>query len=144
MLQNLDRATHYSRTVKASSTETANGNSSSVRLPNAPNAMAFILDVTSAGTDAGDTLDVKVETKLDGSNWVSICAFTQITGDGGAKRHVAKVVSSASESMFEDSSSLSAGSVRNLLGDAFRVSWTIADSGDGDQSFTFSVSAIPM
>lgn len=144
MLQNLDRVAHYSRTVKASSTETANGNSSSVRLPNAPNGMAFVLDVTSAGTDAGDTLDVKVQTKLDGSNWVDVVAFSQITGDGGAKRYVGKVTGGQSESMFEDSSSLAAGSVRNLLGDAFRVSWTIADSGDGDQSFTFSVSAIPM
>lgn len=131
--------------ASAARTATSDGsNETVVTHVRPPNAMAFILDVTAAATEAGDTLDVFVQTKLDGTNWVDIVAFTQVTGDGGTKRHVAKVIAGAAEAMFEDSATLSAGSVRDLLGDGFRPRWDITDSGTDNASFTFSVRMIPM
>jgi hypothetical protein len=132
------------RTVLASTTETETGTQSgAVYLPDAPNGYLFVLDVTAAATDAGDTLDVSVETALDGTNYVPAVAFTQATGNGGAVRHVAKVSASTAQAMFEASTSLSAGSVRHIIGDLWRVKWTIADASTDNASFTFSVSAIP-
>lgn len=48
-----------------------------------------ILDVTSAETDAGDTLNVYIDTSFDnGEKWINIGAFTQLLGNGGAKRYL--------------------------------------------------------
>ncbi len=113
-----------------------------VALPGMVNGIVFVLDVTAAATDNADTLDVTVQTLLDGTNWVDVVAFTQCAGDGGAKRHVAKVLAGAAESMFADTT-LAAGNVRNLLGDKWRVSYAQADA-DSDGTFTFSVVAMPM
>jgi len=132
-------------TLLASTTTPAGAvdtNGAAIRLPAIQNAVVFILSVTAAATDAADTLDVKVQTMLDGTNWVDVVAFTQVLGDGGALKHVAKISASAAEAMFKDAA-LAAGSVRNLLGDEWRVNHVQVD-GDSDATFTFSVTAIPM
>ena len=116
---------------------------SAVRLPGMVNGFAFILDVTAAATDVGDTLDVQVETKLDGTNWVPVAHFTQVLGNGGAKRYVAKIVAGLAEDDFEDSAALGASAVRHLLGDEWRVAYVQVD-GNSDAAFTFSVVACPM
>ena len=144
-------ALHDAVTLQASAAKTETGTGSTVtatslteRLVNRPyKGIAFILDVTAAATDAGDTLDVQVQTQIDGTNWVPVVSFTQVLGNGGTVRHVAKVVRDVAQSMFEDSASLAAGSVRNLLGNTWRVKWTIADAGTDNASFTFSVVAVP-
>ena len=102
----------------------------------------FQLDVTAAATEAGDTLDVFVQTSVDGVNWIDIVHFTQVLGNGGAKRHVAKILRDVAEAMFEAGTALAAGAVRNIFGTKFRVRWTIADVATlGNQSFNFSVNA---
>ena len=107
--------------------------------------IAFVLDVTAAAVGVDDTLDVAIQTKLDGTNWVSVVAFTQVLGNGGAKRHIGKITNGAALTMFEAATALSAGSVRNLMGKEWRASWVIVDGGAAtSQSFTFSVTAIPM
>ena len=116
---------------------------SAVRLPGMVNAIAFILDVTAAATDAADTLDVKVQTKLDGTNWVDVIHFTQCVGDGGAKRYFEKLVADVACAGFENAAALGAGNTRDLLGDEWRVAYTQVDA-DSDGSFSFSVTAIPM
>lgn len=135
------------RTLKASAATAAgaltNVTTDEVRLPGAVNGIVFSLDVTAAATDAGDTLDVYVQTLLDGTNWVDVVHFTQCVGNGGAKRHVGKVLAGAAETMFEASAALAAGSVRNVLGDAWRVKYTQVDA-DSDGTFTFAVHALPM
>lgn len=138
------RETHYARTLLASAARTATSTGeAAVRLPRA-DAYAFTLVVTAAATDAGDTLDVFVQTKLDGTNWTDVVAFTQVLGNGGAKRYIAKVVAALAQDDFEVGSALSAGEVRHLIGDEWRVRFAIADVSTDDASFTFSVSAIPM
>jgi len=116
--------------------------STPVSIPGQPRAMAFVLDVTAAATDAGDTLDVKVQCRLDGTNYVDVCSFTQVLGNGGALKHVGKINADIAQAMFADAA-LAAGSVRNLQGEVYRVSYTQADA-DNDASFTFSVTACPM
>lgn len=104
-------------------------------------AAEFQLNVTAAATDAGDTLDVFVQTTIDGVNWIDIAHFTQVLGNGGAKRFIAKVSGELAETMFEVGSALAAGSVRNVLGDQYRVRYDVVDAGTDNASFTFSVAA---
>jgi len=113
-----------------------------VRLPGMVNAMVFTLGVTAAKTDSADTLDVKVQTKLDGTNWVDVVYFTQVLGNGGALQHIAKIEANTAVTMFANAA-LTAGTTRNLLGDEWRVGYAQADA-DSDGSFTFSVTACPM
>jgi hypothetical protein len=113
-----------------------------VDIPGLFNAMAFVLDVTAAKTDAGDLLDVKVQVRLDGTNWVDVAYFTQVLGNGGAKRHIAKVFSDVTQAMFLDAA-LTAGNVRNILGQVWRVAYVQVDA-DNNGSFTFAVTACPM
>lgn len=140
----IERNVSLSRTLLASAARTATGVSDSVRLPDAPNGYAFVLDVSAAATEGADTLDLAVQTKLDGTNWVSVVAFTQVTGNGGVKRHIAKVSSNGAQAMFENAAAFAAGSIRNLVGDEWRCSWAITDSGTDNASFTFSVTACAM
>lgn len=144
----MSRYSKYERIeLLASSARTASENGSEVRpfegMGDVRGA-AFELEVSAAATDAADTLDVKVQTSFDGTNWVDIVYFTQVLGNGGAKRYVAKVSAGDGEDMFENGTALTAGQVRNLLGLRYRAVATIVDSGDADQSFTFGVYAIPM
>lgn len=130
----------------ASAARTATGSGDAVRLLEGLfggpcRGMALVLDVTEAATAAGDTLDVAVQTKLDGTNWLDVAAFTQVLGNGGAKRYVAKLSGEQAQAMFEVGSALAAGSVRHLLGLEWRVRWTIAEADAA--SFTFSVVAVP-
>jgi hypothetical protein len=143
-MKNVDRATSYRRTLVSSAARTETGVSSAVYIPDAANAVVFELDVTAAATEAGDTLDLKVQTMLDGTNWVDICTFTQVLGNGGAKRYFGKVCAETAQTMFETATSLSAGNVRHVLGDTYRCAWSITDASTDNASFTFSVTAIVM
>jgi hypothetical protein len=115
-----------------------------VKLPGMVHGIVFVLDVTAAATAAGDTLDVAVQTLIDGTNYVDVVAFTQCVGNGGAKRHIAKINADVAQAMFEVGSALAAGNVRNILGDAWRVKYTQVDDGDQNAIFTFKVTALPM
>lgn len=101
--------------------------------------MIFVLHVTADESTVSDTLDVKVQCKVDGVNWIDIVAFTQHTGNLGEKKYVAKVVADAAEAMFTDGA-LSAGNIRNLLGKEYRVDYTVNDDS-GSAAFTFNVYA---
>ena len=133
--------------VVASVTTTSGAKSAvttaAVKLPGMVNGYVFILDVTAAATDAGDTLDVAVQTLVDGTNYVDVVAFTQCTGSGGAKRHIAKINADTAQAMFEVGAALTAGNIRNILGDAWRVKYTQVDA-NSNGSFTFKVTALPM
>jgi len=107
-------------------------------------ALALVLDVTAAATAVDDTLDVYVQTMLDGANWLDVARFTQILGNGGAKRYVAKLERDTTVAEFEVGSALGAASARDLLGTQWRARWAITDAGADDAAFTFSVTAIPM
>ena len=135
----------------ASAARIITGQGSAVKLPREARAVAAELDLTAAASDATDTLDVYVQTLLDGTNWIDVAHFTQCLGNGGAKRYVLKALADAAQAGFETGAALGANAVRNLLGDQYRARWEITEGGPGPGSgsgtghgagtatFTFSV-----
>lgn len=104
-------------------------------------ALVFQLDLTAAATESSDTLDVYVQTTIDGTNWIDIVHFTQVLGNGGAKRYFSKVLGVGTLTEFENATSLGAAAARNIMGSQFRVRWAITDASTQNASFTFSVTA---
>lgn len=136
----------------ASAARTASG---SFEVPNPTFVRAeaglFLLDVTAAATDVGDTLDVFLQgyVGLSGSTdlWQDFIHFTQVLGNGGAKRFLAtwmRGVAPASllAATVEDGA-LAAGVRQGPIGERVRVKWVIVDAGTVNASFTFSVQAAP-
>lgn len=120
----------------------ANTNTTATNIGRPDNAMVFVLDITNAANAATDTLDVKVQCTIDATNWCDICYFTQVLGNGGAKRYFAKCIGNATQAMADGNTALTAGNTRNLFGDQYRVNYVAANNNA--MSFTFSVSARPM
>jgi len=140
----LTKQDHDATTMLASASQTATSTGeSSVRLPGMVNAIVFILDVTADESTAADLLDVYVQTKLDGTNWTDVVHFTQHAGNAGAKRYVMKISAGTACTGFEVGSALGANAVRDLLGDEWRVRFTVVDDSSS-ASFTFGVYACPM
>lgn len=131
-------------TLVASAAKTADSTGETAyTLPCPVGGILFILDLTAAATAVDDTLDVFVQTKI-GSEWVDVVHFTQILGNGGAKRYYAKISATEPQAMFEDGSALAAAAIRHLCGEQFRARWTITDAGADNASFTFSLKALAM
>lgn len=133
-------------TLLASAARTADGNSGALGKPPHPEQIKharFILDVIAAATDAGDTLDVYIQKLYDGTNWDDFVHFTQVLGNGGAKEYIAEWHRDDAvddEEHVPQDAALAAGIMQGgHLGTDLRVKWAIVDSGDADQSFTFSV-----
>ncbi len=130
-------------TIQASAAQTATGTGSAAKSSGEWFAAVWQLDVTAAATAAGDTLDVYVQTTVDGTNWFDIVHFPQMLGNGGAKRYImmtnAYVGELSGDVFFDPSAALPANQVQNIFGDQYRVRWVIASSSA--PSFTFSVKA---
>lgn len=138
-------------TLVASAARTASGNSGALPALNSFNriiAAVFLLNVTVASTDAGDTLDVYVQSSPDdGTTWDDFVHFTQVLGNGGAKKFVAtwmRQVTPESELHAPADASLSAGVQQGPINPIWRVKWVIVDAGTVNVSFTFSVQVNPV
>lgn len=121
----------------ASGVQTATGTGAAVVL-DGYEVLLFQLEVTAAATAAGDTLDVFVQTTIDGTTWLDAVHFAQVLGNGGTKRFISKVSASLALTEYETGTALGAAAIRNLIGSQWRVRWVIAGA---TQSFTFSVKA---
>lgn len=131
-------------TTLTSGTVTATGTGSAVFIRDTDAGVLLQLDVTAAATSSGDTLDVKVQTTIDGTNWIDVAYFTQVLGDGGAKRFAVKISATEPQAMFTATTALTAGNIRHIIGDQWRAVWAITDATTQDASFTFSVTALPI
>lgn len=100
----------------------------------------FILDVTALADDVDDTLDVYIDTSYDGGiSWVNIIHFTQVLGNGTAKKEVAHI-DEHTTSIINVTADAASGAVRALeLGDRVRYRSTVVDPTGADASFTFSL-----
>lgn len=104
----------------------------------------YILDVTAAASAAGDTLDVYLQHSWDdGVNWDDFVHFTQILGNGGAKKRLAfwslYGTSPTTPEKAPQDAALGVGTVQQgPLGNTLRAKWVIVNGG-GSHSFTFSV-----
>jgi hypothetical protein len=139
----LPKKDYDAKALLASAARTATSTGEAVRLPGTVSAIAFTLDVTVDESTAADTLDVYIQTKLDGTNWTDVVHFPQHVGNAGAKRYIAKITAVPTLAGFEVGTALGAGEVRDLLGDDWLVRFDVTDDS-GSASFTFSVVACPM
>ena len=103
----------------------------------------FMLDVSAAATEAGDKLAVFIQREMPNGDWMDLVSFTEVLGNGGAKKLRADVYPGATggeTSGTINDGALTAGSVADLAwGDALRVKWTVTDASTDNASFTFSV-----
>lgn len=136
-------------TLAASAARTAGANGTTIPLAAGRSRFVVLLSIADASaTAAGDTLDVYVDLSPDGgTSWLNAIHFTQRAGNAsGAAKEVAVLDSaSAAATVTNVTSDAASGAVRPyVFGNAIRARWAIADSGDGNSSHTFSVSAFAM
>lgn len=101
-----------------------------------------LLDVTAAATEVNDTLDVYVDVLApDNATWLNAIHFTQVLGNGGAKKFFAVLDPSNPGAVVIDATAdAAAGAVRPaLFGPQLRGRYTEVDAGGGVASFTFSL-----
>lgn len=131
-------------TLLASAERTASGSSVvPTAVPDDIVAAVFQLDVTAAATAVGDTLDVYIQHTVDGTNYDDFIHFTQVLGNGGAKRFMARwnSIGAAPESEMGalQDAAMSAGVLQQPIGRTWRVKWVVASADT--PAFTFSVTA---
>lgn len=133
-------------TLKASGAQTASVTGTSLSLEEVFGQALFTLDVTAAATAVGDTLDVYVDFSYDNATWINAIHFTQVLGNGGAKREVAKITSEAlndPDAVLAVSADCASGVTRNIgVLPYVRYRSAITDADTDDASFTYSLTAL--
>jgi hypothetical protein len=102
----------------------------------------ILLNVTAAATEVDDTLDLFVDVLgPDNITWLNAIHFTQVLGNGGAKKFFAVLdPSNPGTAVIDVSADAAADAVRPaLFGPQLRGRYTIVDAGGGAASFTFSL-----
>ena len=134
-----------SLTLRASAAvSTAKTDTGAIQSYNAPAKEALVvLNVTAAAAAANDTLDVYIDITPDGgTTWLNVGHFTQVLGNGSAKKYVMALNSSnAGASAITDvTSDAAAGATRQYgIGTGMRYRG-VTVSGTA-VAFTYSVSA---
>lgn len=134
-----------SQVLLASAARTASGTSDDIAV--GPYASAtFLLEVTAAATAVDDTLDVYVQQLVRPDDVTPIyddfVHFTQVLGNGGAKRFIGEQSSMASpesELHAPADAALAAGILQGPKFGIWRVKWVIVDAGADNASFTFGL-----
>ena len=102
-----------------------------------------VLNVTAAATAANDTLDVYVDITPDGgTSWLNVGHFTQVLGNGGAKKLVMALNSAnaGATAITDVTSDSAAGSTRQYgIGTGMRYRGTTVSGTT--VGFTYSVTA---
>lgn len=137
---------HSAQTLRASAAQATAGTvtGTAVSLQQRFEEMVAVLNVTAAGTDAGDTLDVYVDTSFDGgTSFVNIGHFTQVLGNGGAKKYIMCFKANpitASNSVSASADQAAGAALQIGFGSQLRYRGVMVD-GDANGSFTYSVIA---
>ena len=126
------------------STVTATGTSGASRLPRYACAAEVQLTVSAAATAAGDTLNVYIQGSVDnGTTYDDIISFTQVLGNGGAKKFLARwngLQAPTTAMAAPQDAALAAGSIaQGPKGRLWRVKYVIASASA--PSFTIRVIA---
>lgn len=104
-----------------------------------------MLNVTAAATDANDTLDVYVDTSPDGgTTWINVGHFTQVLGNGGAKKFVMALKNDnpGASAVTDVTSDAAAGATRQYgIADRLRYRGVVVDPTGSNVSFTYAVTA---
>jgi len=139
-------------TLVASGAKTASGNSGSLTPFGSKvgklKAAIFQLAVSAAATESGDLLDVYVQhSPDDGTTWDDFIHFTQVLGNGGAKKYIAtwlRDVTPESEIKAPADAALAAGVLQGPIAPLLRVKWVIVDASTQNASFTLSLVVNPI
>jgi hypothetical protein len=131
-------------TLVSSAARTASGTQAvTITAPDLYDSAVFLLSVSAAATEVGDTLDVYVQSSPDGgTTWDDFIHFTQVLGNGGAKKHLAswaQWITAESEMKAPADAALAAGVLQGPVSGTWRVKWVVVDAGTANASFTFSV-----
>lgn len=133
---------NFERMLTAAAVDVS-ANGADTRLTQIRNGIIFTLDHTVDESTALDTLDVYIQTLIDGTNWLDIARFTRHLGNTGAERRVLKIVANLAMPELDVATALLESEVRHVLGDAYRVRYAITDNS-GNAAFTFEVTALAM
>lgn len=131
----------------ASATQTASGNSAvSITHGERMKGAIFLLTVSAAGTAVGDLLDVYIQSSPDGgTTYDDFVRFTQVLGNGGAKKFTAtwmRDISPTSSLHAPADATMTAGVNQGPIGSTLRVKWVITSSVT--PSFTFKIDVSPI
>ena len=131
-------------TLVSSAARTTSGTQAvTITAPNLYDSAVFFLSVSAAATEVGDTLDVYVQSSPDGgTTWDDFIHFTQVLGNGGAKKYLAswaQWITAESEMKAPADAALAAGVLQGPVSSTWRVKWVVVDAGTANASFTFSV-----
>ena len=143
------KALHNGAGAVASVTE--DGNGAAVQIPGNVRGVIGHLDLTEAGDNVLDLLDVFIQTwfPMPGfpalGRWVDVMHFTQLTGTTATDiREYMKVNISLAQAAFETvaGGALAEATIRNIIGERWRARWEVFDGG-GTHTFTFNVHLHP-
>lgn len=107
------------------------------------NKALIVLDVTAAATGSGDTLDVYIDTSPDGGvTWINVGHFTQVLGNGGAKKFVMALgADNPGASAVTAVTSDAAAGVTRQYGICDRLRYRSIVASATSPSFTFGIKA---
>lgn len=133
------KANLQNQVIAAPITVTTDGTGSAVSDLGEWRCLYLQLDVTAAAETSDDTLDVYLQTTIDGVNWIDIYHFTQVLGDGGPVRYYGKLIWDAALTEFENADTFDPGASRPVIGDRYRPRWVVVNTDA--PSFTFGITA---
>ena len=128
------------KTAITSAAYTTTETSASVDMGNVGGCQGIlcILDLTAAGADGTDTLDVVIQGQLDGTNWIALATFAQIDGTGSTATQILKIGNTSVDvAEFDATANPAAGAARSMVATTLRAVGTIVSGSSA--SFTFSV-----
>jgi hypothetical protein len=137
----LQRGEAFTLRASAISAATAGTNGTAVEIHGERLIYTFVLACTDVATDAGDTLNVYVDTLYGTATWINAVHFTQIIGtDANTTSFFATVMPENLGVSTAITTDCAAGVSRGIVGSQWRARWIVVDA-DANASFIWSLTA---
>jgi hypothetical protein len=141
--KNLEQGETITLFASAARTVTAGTNGTAVYVGGERKKYVFLLTLTAAATEVGDTLDVYVDWSIDGTTYVNGAHFTQILGNGADAQSYYAVFDATTPgtAVIDATSDAAAAAVRpGLFGAYVRGRYVVVEANaNANASFTFSL-----
>ncbi|KKL05583.1 hypothetical protein LCGC14_2604590 [marine sediment metagenome] len=108
--------------------------------------MQVVLRTTAHATDTGDHLDVNLYLSVDGTDWISVGAFTQTNGDDGPWVELMTLLPDGVSTNVDAAIVVTAAAAETVLRTGFaggflKAIYTVTNTSTDDASFTFALKA---